>query len=86
MIFLIHMYVGVAWEDKNIKFPQLAMEKRCYENVNTKGFQCGFVKLETIQKTMQKNLYIMYQVQYIMHGIFDHKIIQKSALHHTAKL
>jgi DNA modification methylase len=86
MILKIHMYVGVAWEDKNIKFPQGTMEKRWYENVNTKGFQCGFVKLETIQKIMQRNPYIMYQVQYIITGIFNHKIIQKSALHHSSKL
>jgi hypothetical protein len=35
---------------------------------------------------MQKNPYIMYQVQYIITGIFNHKIIQKSALHATSKL
>jgi hypothetical protein len=28
----------------------------------------------------------MYQVQYIITGIFNHKIIQKSALHATSKL
>ncbi len=75
-IFLIHMYVGVAWEDKNIKFPQVMMEKRWYETINTKGFQCGFFKLGTIQNIMQKNPYIMYEVQYIITGIFNHKIIQ----------
>jgi len=86
MIFKIHMCVGVAWEDKNITFPQVMMEKWWYEKVNTKGFQCGFVKLETIQKTMWKNPYIMYQVQYIITGIFNRKIIQKSDLYHSSKL
>jgi hypothetical protein len=35
---------------------------------------------------MQKTPYIMYQLQYIITGIFNHKIVQKSALPATSKL
>jgi hypothetical protein len=52
--FWIQIWVSVDWEDKNIQFPHMTIERQWYERANMNEFWHGILKLKTICKNHLK--------------------------------